>query len=396
MTDATARLLAAKAAARAVGLLPDGARRGLLRRIAADLRAHAADLLVANAADVAALPGDAAFRDRLLLTPPRVEVMAAGAEAVAALPDNLWQTLEDRTVPSGLRLRRVRVPLGVVACIYEARPNVTVDVACLCLRTGNAAVLKGGKEAARTNAALGALLAGALRAEGVDEHAVTLLPATHEAAEALMAAEGLVDVLIPRGSARLIRAVREHARVPVIETGAGVCHLYVHEDADVALAARVIENAKARRVSVCNALDCLLVHRALAGRLDELLAPCRARGVEAHMAPEDWGREWLSPNLSVRVVEGLDAALAHIAHYGSGHSEAIVTRSPEAAERFQREVDAACVYVNTPTSFTDGGEFGLGAEVGISTQKLHARGPMGLDALTTYKWLIDSQGALRP
>ncbi len=396
MTDATARLLAAKAAARAVGLLPDGARRGLLRRIAADLRAHAADLLVANAADVAALPGDAAFRDRLLLTPPRVEAMAAGAEAVAVLPDNLWQTLEDRTVPSGLRLRRVRVPLGVVACIYEARPNVTVDVACLCLRTGNAAVLKGGKEAARTNAALGALLAGALRAEGVDEHAVTLLPATHEAAEALMAAEGLVDVLIPRGSARLIRAVREHARVPVIETGAGVCHLYVHEDADVALAARVIENAKARRVSVCNALDCLLVHRALAGRLDELLAPCRARGVEAHMAPEDWGREWLSPNLSVRVVEGLDAALAHIAHYGSGHSEAIVTRSPEAAERFRREVDAACVYVNTPTSFTDGGEFGLGAEVGISTQKLHARGPMGLDALTTYKWLIDSQGALRP
>ena len=396
MTDVTARLLEAKAAARAVGLLPDEARRALLRRVAADLRAHAADLLVANAADVAALPEDDAFRDRLLLTPARVEAMAAGAEAVAALPDNLWRTLEERTVPSGLRLRRVRVPLGVVACIYEARPNVTVDVACLCLRTGNAAVLKGGKEAARTNAALGALLAGALRAEGVDEHAVALLPPTHEAAEALMAAEGLVDVLIPRGSARLIRAVREHARVPVIETGAGVCHLYVHEDADVALAARVIENAKTRRVSVCNALDCLLVHCALAGRLDELLAPCRAKGVRVHEAPEAWGREWLSLDLSVRVVEGLDAALAHIAHYGSGHSEAIVTQGEAAAERFRREVDAACVYVNTPTSFTDGGEFGLGAEVGISTQKLHARGPMGLDALTTYKWLIDSQGALRP
>ena len=389
-------LRAAKEAARAVGLLPDDARRGLLRAVAAALRAEAPALLEANAADLAALPGDSAFRDRLLLTPARVEAMAAGAEAVAALPDNLWRTLEDRTLPNGLRLRRVRVPLGVVACIYEARPNVTVDVACLCLRTGNAAVLKGGKEAARTNAALGSLLARALRAAGLPEAAVTLLPPTHEAAEALMAAEGLVDVLIPRGSARLIRAVREKARVPVIETGAGVCHVYVHEDADLALAARIVDNAKTRRVSVCNALDCLLVHRALAGRLGEIVAPCRVKGVGIHAEPEDWGREWLSMDLSVRVVDGLDAALAHIARFGSGHSEAIVTRSPEAAERFRREVDAACVYVNTPTSFTDGGEFGLGAEVGISTQKLHARGPMGLDALTTYKWLIDSDGALRP
>ena len=371
MTEVRQALTAAKAASRAVGLLSDGARQGLLRRIAAELRRGEGYILAANAADLAALPADYPFRDRLLLTPERVEAMAAGAEAVAELPDNLWQTLEERDRPSGIHLRRVRVPLGVVACIYEARPNVTVDVACLCLRTGNAAALKGGKEAARSNDALAAILAGALRAEGVPEAAVTLLPPTHEAADELMAAEGLVDVLIPRGSARLIRAVREQALVPVIETGAGVCHVYVHADADPALAARVIDNAKTRRVSVCNALDCLLV-------------------------PEDWGREWLSMNLSVRVVEDLDEALAHIARFGSGHSEAIVTQSPEAAERFRREVDAACVYVNTPTSFTDGGEFGLGAEVGISTQKLHARGPMGLDALTTYKWLIDSQGATRP
>ena len=396
MTEVRQALTAAKAASRAVGLLSDGARQGLLRRIAAELRHGVGYILAANAMDLDALPADYPFRDRLLLTPERVEAMAAGAEAVADLPDNLWQTLEERDRPSGIHLRRVRVPLGVVACIYEARPNVTVDVACLCLRTGNAAALKGGKEAARSNAALAAMLGEALRAEGVPEAAVTLLPPTHEAADELMAAEGLVDVLIPRGSARLIRAVREQALVPVIETGAGVCHVYVHADADPALAARVIDNAKTRRVSVCNALDCLLVHRDWANRLDELLAPCLAKGVTLHTEPEDWGREWLSMNLSVRVVEDLDEALAHIARFGSGHSEAIVTQSPEAAERFRREVDAACVYVNTPTAFTDGGEFGLGAEVGISTQKLHARGPMGLDALTTYKWLIDSQGATRP
>lgn len=396
MPDLTAQLGAAKAAARRMGVLSDAARRGILSRLAATLREDAPAVLAANAHDVAAMPEGDPRRDRLALTPERLEAIAAATEAVAALPDLLWEELEARTMPSGIALRRVRVPLGVVGCIYEARPNVTVDVAALCLRTGNVAVLKGGKEAAQTNAALGVTLARALRAEGLPEAAVTLLPPTHEAADALMAAEGLVDVLIPRGSARLIRAVREKARVPVIETGAGVCHVYVDASADVALAARVIDNAKTRRVSVCNALDCVLVHRALEPRLGELLAPCRAEGVEVHTAPEDWGREWLSMNLSVRVVDSLDAALDHIARHGSGHSEAIVTTCAEAAERFRREVDAACVYVNTPTSFTDGGEFGLGAEVGISTQKLHARGPMGLAALTTYKWLIESQGAVRP
>ena len=396
MSDTATMFTAAKAAARKLGILPDAARCQILLSLAAALRANEAAILAANQADVDAMPDGDPRTDRLALNHERLEGIAAATEQVAHLPDLLWETLEERTMASGIHLKRVRVPLGVVGCIYEARPNVTVDVAALCLRTGNAAVLKGGKEAARTNDALADVIAGVLRAKGLPEGAVTLLPPTHEAADALMAAEGTVDVLIPRGSSRLIQAVRGKARVPVIETGAGVCHVYVHEDADLAMAARIIDNAKTRRVSVCNALDCLLVHKALLPKLEELLEPCRAKGVGIHDQPEDWGHEWLSMNLSVRPVDSLDAALDHIARFGSGHSEAIVTTSEAAAERFRREVDAACVYVNTPTAFTDGGEFGLGAEIGISTQKLHARGPMGLAALTTYKWLVDSQGALRP
>ncbi len=388
-------LLAAKVAAREVSQCSDATRRALLLQIATALRDQQQRLLAANRLDVEAMPVEDPRRDRLLLTPQRLEAIAKATEEVAHLEDCLWETLEARSMPSGISLQRVRVPMGVVGCIYEARPNVTLDVAALCLRTGNVAVLKGGKEAAETNTAIAELLAGVLDAMGLPAASVVLLPPTHEAAEALMQAEGFVDVLIPRGSARLISAVRAKARIPVIETGAGVCHLYVHEDADLALAAKVIENAKTRRVSVCNALDCLLVHHTLADQLETLLAPCRAKGVTVHDSENDWGREWLSLDLSVRLVTSLDEALNHIATFGSGHSEAIVTRSSTVAHRFQREVDAACVYVNTPTSFTDGGEFGLGAEVGISTQKLHARGPMGLTALTSSKWLIESQGALR-
>lgn len=388
-------LLAAKEASRRVGQLPDSARKAVLFALARAVRAAQRPILEANAQDLAAMPEGDPRRDRLLLTPERLEAIARATEAVAALPDILWAELEARTMPSGISLRRVRVPLGVVGCICEARPNVSLDVASLCLRVGNVAIVKGGKEAAQTNAALAQAMHTALREEGLPEGAITLLPPTREAAEALMHAEGLIDVLIPRGSARLIRAVREQARVPVIETGAGVCHTYLHADADLALAARVVENAKTRRVSVCNALDCLLVHRALADRLEQVLAPCRAKGVAIHTEPEAWGREWLALALTVRVVDSLEEALAHIARFGSGHSEAVVTQDPAVAARFQREVDAACVYVNTPTAFTDGGEFGLGAEVGISTQKLHARGPMGLSALTTSKWLIESAGALR-
>ncbi len=391
----TQTFAAAKAAARNLAQLSNDARQALLRAIASALRADASFLLDANAQDVAAMSPEDPRRDRLLLTPARIESIASATESVADLPDPLWTSLERRTMPSGIRLQRVRVPLGVVGCIYEARPNVTVDVAALCLRTGNVAVLKGGKEAAQTNAALGQLLTRVLREAGLPEAAVTLLPPTREAAEALMRADQWVDVLIPRGSAQLIAAVRETSRVPVIETGAGVCHLYVHEDADLDLAARIIANAKTRRVSVCNALDCLLVHHALTPHLPQLLAPCIEKGTRIHTDEATWGREWLSLQLSVKTVSSLDEALDHIAHYGSGHSEAIATQSPAVAARFQREVDAACVYVNTPTSFTDGGEFGLGAEIGISTQKLHARGPMGLEALTSYKWLIESDGAIR-
>lgn len=393
--DVQMSLRAARAAARTVSLLDDDARAALVRAFAAALRGAAGPILEANAADVAAMAGEDPRRDRLTLNPARLEAIAAAAEAVAGLPDVLGRDLDPpRTMPSGIRIRRVSVPLGTVGCIYEARPNVTADVASLCLRTGNAAVLKGGREADRTNRAVVAALHAALREAGLPEATVTLLPPTHEAAAELMRAEGLVDVVIPRGSARLIRAVREAATVPVIETGAGVCHMYLHSDADPVLAARVADNAKTRRVSVCNALDCLLVHRALEPLLPEILRPMLEKGVTVH--EDDYGREWLSMNLSLRVVDSYEEAVAHIARYGSGHSEAIVTRDPAVADRFRREVDAACVYVNTPTSFTDGGEFGLGAEIGISTQKLHARGPMGPAALTTCKWLIDSEGAIRP
>ncbi len=385
----------ARSATRDVAQLSDEQRKTLLVRIAAALRDHQPSILAANAEDLERMPSDDPRCDRLLLTPERLEAIAKSVEEVAQLPDILWEVLEERTMPSGIHLKRVRVPIGVVGCIYEARPNVTVDIAALCLRTGNAVVLKGGKEAHHTNRALYTAMKRAICEGNESICPVILMEPTREAAEALMRAVGKVDVLIPRGSARLIAAVREKAQVPVIETGAGVCHLYVHEDADLEMAAQLIDNAKTRRVSVCNALDCLLVHEKLLPQLETLLAPCRAKGVVIHDNPDDWGQEWLSLQLSVRSVASLDEALEHIAKYGSGHSEAIVTQSQEVAQRFQREVDAACVYVNTPTSFTDGGEFGLGAEIGISTQKLHARGPMGLAALTTYKWLIESNGALR-
>ncbi|MEG1480310.1 MAG: glutamate-5-semialdehyde dehydrogenase [Kiritimatiellia bacterium] len=393
-TETVVQLSAAKSAARRMRGASDAQRVHGLQVLATILRESTKGLLEANAKDLAELPPADVRRDRLALTPERIEAMARTTEAVAMLPDPLGAVLEERSMASGIHLRRVCVPLGVVGCIYEARPNVTVDLATLCLRTGNVVLLKGGKEAKASNEALMRCIAAALTVAELPATAVTLMGATHADAEALMSARGFVDVLIPRGSAALIQSVREKATVPVIETGAGVCHLYVHEDADLAMAARIIENAKTRRVSVCNALDCVLIHQSLQSHLSELLAPCRAKGVTVH--EQVYGREWLSMDLSVRMVASLDEALDHIARYGSGHSEAIVTRDRAVMARFQNEVDAACVYVNTPTSFTDGGEFGLGAEVGISTQKLHARGPMGLSALTTSKWLIDSEGAVRP
>lgn len=349
-------------------------------------------ILAANAHDLERMdPADPKY-DRLRLTAERISGIAADCRNVASLPSPLGRVLSHRTLPNGLDISRVSVPFGVIGVIYEARPNVTLDVAALCLKAGSAVVLKGGSDAEESNKAICAVIHNVLFEHGLDPATVTLLPATREATAELLSAEGLVDLIIPRGSAGLIRYVRENSKVPVIETGAGVVHCYVDKDADMEMAKRIIHNAKCRRVSVCNALDCLLVHRDLEPRLSELLAPMEGQ-VQFHYG--DFGREWLSHDLSIRVVSGLDEALAHIRTYGSGHSESIVTANQDTADRFLREVDAACVYHNAPTSFTDGAQFGLGAEIGISTQKLHARGPMALEEITTSKYIIKGNGQTR-
>ena len=349
-------------------------------------------ILAANAHDLERMdPADPKY-DRLRLTAERISGIAADCRNVASLPSPLGRVLSHRTLPNGLDISRISVPFGVIGVIYEARPNVTLDVAALCLKAGSAVVLKGGSDAEESNKAICAVIHNVLFEHGLDPATVTLLTATREATAELLSAEGLVDLIIPRGSAGLIRYVRENSKVPVIETGAGVVHCYVDKDADMEMAKRIIHNAKCRRVSVCNALDCLLVHRDLEPRLSELLAPMEGQ-VQFHYG--DFGREWLSHDLSIRVVSGLDEALAHIRTYGSGHSESIVTANQDTADRFLREVDAACVYHNAPTSFTDGAQFGLGAEIGISTQKLHARGPMALEEITTSKYIIKGNGQTR-
>ena len=349
-------------------------------------------ILAANAHDLERMdPADPKY-DRLRLTAERISGIAADCRNVASLPSPLGRVLSHRTLPNGLDISRISVPFGVIGVIYEARPNVTLDVAALCLKAGSAVVLKGGSDAEESNKAICAVIHNVLFEHGLDPATVTLLPATREATAELLSAEGLVDLIIPRGSAGLIRYVRENSKVPVVETGAGVVHCYVDKDADMEMAKRIIHNAKCRRVSVCNALDCLLVHRDLEPRLSELLAPMEGQ-VQFHYG--DFGREWLSHDLSIRVVSGLDEALAHIRTYGSGHSESIVTANQDTADRFLRDVDAACVYHNAPTSFTDGAQFGLGAEIGISTQKLHARGPMALEEITTSKYVIRGNGQTR-
>ena len=397
----------------------------LLRDLAAALEAASADVVAANGADLAAVPADYPLRDRLLLDEGRLRAVAADVRAVAALPSPLGRTLAETVRPNGMTIRKVSVPFGVIGVIYEARPNVTVDVFSLCLKAGSACVLKGGKEAARTNAALVAVVRGVLRRHGLPEAVCTLLPAGREATAEMLEAVGQIDLVIPRGSARLIDFVRRTARVPVIETGAGVCHTYFDASGDLAKGAAIVLNGKTRRVSVCNALDCLLLHRSRIADLPALLAPIVAQGearperavtlladgtaYEALSATDgypvallrrateaDFGREMLDYVLALRVVDSLDEALLHIARYSSRHSEAIVAEDPAAQLAFQRMVDAACVYVNLPTSWTDGAQFGFGAEIGISTQKLHARGPMALPEITTYKYLIVGDGQVRP
>ena len=384
-------------------------------RAAALLRENTGKLLSANALDLEAMAADSPMRDRLRLTPERIASIASDMESVAGLPSPQGETLAQWTRPNGMTLRKVRVPFGVVGMVCEARPNVTADIFSLCLKTGNACVLKGGSDARHSNEAIAALLREALLSEGIDQAAFTLLPAGHDAVAALLNAVGYVDVVIPRGGSGLIRFVRENARIPVIETGAGIVHTYFDLDGDLAKGRAVVCNAKTRRVSVCNALDCLVVYR---GRLADLAALCdplaAARvtvyaDAEAYAAlegrypacllrpasEEHFGTEFLDYKLAVRTVGSLDEALAHIARYSSRHSEAIVTENERTADQFTQRVDAACVYVNVSTAFTDGGQFGFGAEVGISTQKLHARGPMGLPELTTYKYVITGDGQVR-
>lgn len=384
-------------------------------RAAALLRENTGKLLAANALDLEAMAADSPMRDRLRLTPERIASIASDMESVAGLPSPQGETLAQWTRPNGMTLRKVRVPFGVVGMVCEARPNVTADIFSLCLKTGNACVLKGGSDARHSNEAIAALLREALLSEGIDQAAFTLLPAGHDAVAALLNAVGYVDVVIPRGGSGLIRFVRENARIPVIETGAGIVHTYFDLDGDLAKGRAVVCNAKTRRVSVCNALDCLVVHRGRLADLATLCDPLAAARVtvyadaEAYAAlegrypacllrpasEEHFGTEFLDYKLAVRTVGSLDEALAHIARYSSRHSEAIVTENERTADQFTQRVDAACVYVNVSTAFTDGGQFGFGAEVGISTQKLHARGPMGLPELTTYKYVITGDGQVR-
>jgi glutamate-5-semialdehyde dehydrogenase len=401
----------ARAAQPALGNAAAAVRNQALRAIAGALESRAEQILAANGADVAAaahLPGPMVAR--LRLDDAKLAGVIAGVRAVADLPDVLGEAMAAWERPNGLYIQRIRVPLGVVGIIYEARPNVTVDAAVLCLKAGNAVLLKGGREAARTNQVLGEVIRQGLAEAGLPPDLVQVLPPTREAAQRLMLATGLVDVLIPRGGAGLIQAVVAESRVPVIETGAGVCHVYVHRAADLTMARRIVLNAKCSNPAVCNAAETLLVDREVAPAfLPEVGARLREAGVEirgcaetrrylpwaAEATEADWATEYNDLILSVRVVGGLDEALAHIACYGTRHSEAIVTADEAVAGRFLREVDAAAVYHNASTRFTDGGEFGFGAEIGISTQKLHARGPMGLAELTSYKYVVIGQGQVR-
>lgn len=384
-----------------------------LTAIADGLVAREAEILAANAEDVAEARAqglDEAMIDRLLLDPARLRAMASAVREIALADDPVGEVLGMKRRPNGMRVGQVRVPLGVIAMIYEARPNVTIDAAALCLKSGNAVILRGGKEARRSNEVLGAVARSGLASAGLPEDAVQVIaPLGREETKVLVGLTGLIDLLIPRGGEGLIRFVAEHARVPVVQHYKGVCHLYVDASADLDMALALTENGKLSRPGVCNALECLLVHEAVASRLVPRLADLVARGLEVRgdpavcallaearpASPEDYGAEFLAKILAVRVVAGYDEALEHIRRYGSQHTEAICTNDHAAAERFLREVDASCVLVNASTRFNDGGQLGLGAEIGISTTKLHAFGPMGLASLTAMKWIVEGSGQVR-
>jgi glutamate-5-semialdehyde dehydrogenase len=382
----------------------------------ADTAEHRIEVLLQeNKKDLQAMDLHDPKYDRLKLTPERIKSIAADIRQVAALPYPVGKTLLTRTLPNGLELSKTTVPLGVIGIVYEARPNVTFDVFSLCLKSGNACLLKGGSDAAHSNKAIIELIKSVIRAHGLDENIVHLLPPDRSAIDEMLQAVGYVDVIIPRGGQALINYVRSHSRVPVIETGAGIVHTYFDESGDAAIGKSVIHNAKTRRVSVCNALDCLLIHQNRVEDIAQLLAPLASEEVQifadesaygqleghypqnllSRAQPEHYGTEFLALKMAVKTVSSLDEALDHIARYSSRHSEAIIAEAAPVVEKFLKVVDAAAVYVNTSTAFTDGAQFGLGAEIGISTQKLHARGPMALEELTSYKWIVKGNGQVR-
>lgn len=403
-----------KRASKSLALLNDEQRNEILNAVADAIVNNKARILDANAQDLAKMSKDNPLYDRLQLTDSRLEGIASDMRNVATLPSPLGHITKQKTLPNGLRLCRVSVPFGVVGMIYEARPNVTFDVFSLCFKSGNACVLKGGKDADCSNREEVALIHEILEQYGVSKDVVALLPATHEATGEMLNAVGYVDLCIPRGGRKLIDFVRDTARIPVIETGAGVVNTYFDKEGDLEMGKAIINNAKTRRVSVCNALDCLLIHES---RLADLPALCEKMAEKQviiyadeqafknldgkyplleHATDESFGTEFMDYKLAIKTVASLEEALDHIDENGSGHSEAIITMNEQTARKFQAHVDAACVYWNAPTSFTDGAQFGLGAEIGISTQKLGPRGPMALEEITTYKWLIEGEGQIRP
>jgi glutamate-5-semialdehyde dehydrogenase len=405
----------AKAASRSLALISEDLRNQILLAVADAIVDLQERILSSNGKDLAKMDPKNPLYDRLQLTPKRLDDIASDMRHVAELPSPLGHITKEKTLPNGLRLHRVSVPFGVIGMIYEARPNVTFDVFSLCFKSGNACVLKGGSDADLSNQASVELIHEVLERYGVDPAVVTLLPATHEATGEMLNAVGYIDLCIPRGGRRLIDFVRDTARIPVIETGAGVVNTYFDVDGDMEKGKAIICNAKTRRVSVCNALDCLIIHEKRLGDLLELVKPLLDHKVTLYAdgpayqlltghypdillqpaTEESFGTEFMDYKMSIRTVTSLDEALAHIDQFGSGHSEAIITENKETARRFQAHVDAACVYWNAPTSFTDGAQFGLGAEIGISTQKLGPRGPMALEEITTYKWLIEGEGQIR-
>ena len=408
-------LYAAAESAVSLQTLSDAEVTSVLMDVASVLRAATDEILKANALDLARMSPENPKYDRLKLTPERIDGIASDMENVAGLPSPLGKLLSETVRPNGMTIRKVTVPFGVIGVIYEARPNVTADVFSLCFRSGNVSVLKGGSDADDSSRAIVAVIHSVLEKHGVDKAVCTLLPADREATAELLGAVGLVDLIIPRGSSSLINYVRNNARIPVIETGAGICHTYFDKAGDMTKGAAIVNNAKTRRVSVCNALDCLIIHQERLADLPQICSALAGSNVTIYADPqsyealkgtypdallqpatdESFGTEFLDYKMSIRTVASIGEALKHISKYSSKHSESIVSEDAEAIALFQKVVDAACVYANVSTAFTDGAQFGFGAEIGISTQKLHARGPMALPELTTYKYIIEGDGQIR-